>query len=49
MQDDGRDNPASSPSKLETYSRKVFIGGLPPDIDEGKNLQFIFLITLKEM
>jgi len=20
----------------ETYSRKVFIGGLPPDIDEGE-------------
>lgn len=20
----------------ETYSRKVFIGGLPPDIDQGK-------------
>lgn len=24
-----------SPSSKETYSRKVFIGGLPPDIDEG--------------
>jgi len=21
----------------ERYSRKVFVGGLPPDIDEGKN------------
>ena len=26
----------SSSVTSETYSRKVFIGGLPPDIDEGK-------------
>lgn len=24
----------------ETYSRKVFIGGLPPDIDEGIKISF---------
>lgn len=24
--------------RVERYSRKVFVGGLPPDIDEGKNL-----------
>lgn len=23
--------------RVERYSRKVFVGGLPPDIDEGKN------------
>lgn len=22
--------------RVERYSRKVFVGGLPPDIDEGK-------------
>ena len=25
-----------SDDSLERYSRKVFVGGLPPDIDEGK-------------
>jgi hypothetical protein len=24
-------------NKDERFSRKVFVGGLPPDIDEGKN------------
>ena len=24
--------------RTERYSRKVFVGGLPPDIDEGKNI-----------
>ena len=33
--------PRSSPSsqgidRIERFSRKVFVGGLPPDIDEGK-------------
>lgn len=23
--------------RVERYSRKVFVGGLPPDIDEGKD------------
>ena len=23
----------------ETYSRKVFVGGLPPEVDEGKKFQ----------
>ena len=40
LQDGGRDILNASPSK-ETYSRKVFIGGLPPDIDEGKNLELL--------
>ena len=43
MQEEGRDVLTPSPSK-ETYSRKVFIGGLPPDIDEGKNLEFFIVI-----
>ena len=25
----------------ETYSRKVFVGGLPPDIDQGINLSSV--------
>ena len=28
--------------KNEQYSRKVFVGGLPPDIDEGKGISFYF-------
>lgn len=24
--------------RVERYSRKVFVGGLPPDIDEGKDI-----------
>ena len=28
--------PSSYVAGSETYSRKVFVGGLPPDIDEGK-------------
>lgn len=32
--------PIEGPLKFEpdTYSRKVFVGGLPPDIDEGESL-----------
>ena len=32
--------PTEGPLKFEpdTYSRKVFVGGLPPDIDEGESL-----------
>lgn len=32
--------PIEGPLKFEpdTYSRKVFVGGLPPDIDEGERL-----------
>ena len=45
MQEEGRDVLTPSPSK-ETYSRKVFIGGLPPDIDEGKNLEFFIVIII---
>lgn len=30
---------------IERFSRKVFVGGLPPDIDEGKEFQFLFVIS----
>ena len=33
--------PASVPT--DVYSRKVFVGGLPPDIDDGK---FIFVFCV---
>ncbi|KAJ7983425.1 hypothetical protein DPEC_G00378710 [Dallia pectoralis] len=44
--DDGHGDPALTPGlnspdrcqngeQMERYSRKVFVGGLPPDIDEG--------------
>ena len=29
-------SPRSDLDIMERYSRKVFVGGLPPDIDEGK-------------
>ena len=29
-------------NKEERFSRKVFVGGLPPDIDEGKILDFFW-------
>lgn len=28
--------------RVERYSRKVFVGGLPPDIDEGERFFFFF-------
>lgn len=28
--------PHQNGERVERYSRKVFVGGLPPDIDEGK-------------
>lgn len=31
------------PPREEGYSRKVFVGGLPPDIDEGKDSKLRFL------
>lgn len=31
--------------RVERYSRKVFVGGLPPDIDEGKDVLHSFSIT----
>lgn len=45
--DDGHVDPSLTPGlnsptrcqngeRMERYSRKVFVGGLPPDIDEGK-------------
>lgn len=27
--------------RFERYSRKVFVGGLPPDIDEGINISYL--------
>lgn len=38
--------PHQNGERVERYSRKVFVGGLPPDIDEGncnKNCYFCFL------
>lgn len=29
--------PHQNGERVERYSRKVFVGGLPPDIDEGKS------------
>lgn len=37
--------------RVERYSRKVFVGGLPPDIDEGKDmlrLQGMYYTTVYE-
>jgi RNA recognition motif-containing protein len=33
-------------NKEERFSRKVFVGGLPPDIDEGKILDVFLEINL---
>lgn len=30
-----RGSPGSQGERIERFSRKVFVGGLPPDIDEG--------------
>ncbi|PWA25833.1 hypothetical protein CCH79_00001370 [Gambusia affinis] len=54
--DDGHGDPSLTPGlnsptrcqngeRMERYSRKVFVGGLPPDIDEGKGI-FLFCIFL---
>ena len=45
MSDGGRDILSASVSK-ETYSRKVFIGGLPPDVDEGTCSIIIHILPL---
>ena len=29
----------NSQERIEHYSRKVFVGGLPPDIDEGQYIE----------
>lgn len=29
--------PHQNGERIERFSRKVFVGGLPPDIDEGEN------------
>ena len=40
-----RSSPRSQNSQFdssgERFSRKVFVGGLPPDIDEGKNSNYM--------
>jgi len=40
--------PVDGPIKFEpdTFSRKVFVGGLPPDIDEGESLVYVKNFTL---
>lgn len=39
-----RSSPQSQGSEVtERFSRKVFVGGLPPDIDEGKFYLFYFI------
>lgn len=37
-----RSSPSQSSDNGERFSRKVFVGGLPPDIDEGINTIFRF-------
>lgn len=32
-----RGSPGSQGERIERFSRKVFVGGLPPDIDEGNS------------
>ena len=35
--------PQHAGERIERYSRKVFVGGLPPDIDEGLPASSIIL------
>lgn len=37
------------PDHVERYSRKVFVGGLPPDIDEGKKHDKFCLILHSQL
>lgn len=43
-----RSSPSQGSDNGERFSRKVFVGGLPPDIDEGivTNKSFLSLKTL---
>ena len=44
-----RSSPRSHSSQnydADRFSRKVFVGGLPPDIDEGEDLELIIIDTL---
>ena len=34
----GQGSPGSQNTLIDRYSRKVFVGGLPPDIDEGEEM-----------
>ena len=42
MNSPARGSPNPQTERMERFSRKVFVGGLPPDIDEGKRLFFFF-------
>lgn len=45
-------NPPDMSSRTEMFSRKVFVGGLPPDIDQGNTElcdSFRFYIVLFQM
>lgn len=45
-----RSSPQSQNSDMtERFSRKVFVGGLPPDIDEGNALLLLFFVQTKNM
>lgn len=33
------------PDHIERYSRKVFVGGLPPDIDEGTVTERVYILA----
>lgn len=32
--------------RIERFSRKVFVGGLPPDIDEGKIVKYFLMCVV---
>ena len=36
---------SQSIDRIEKFSRKVFVGGLPPDIDEGMMNIFVMIMT----
>lgn len=39
--------PDTSVLQQETYSRKVFVGGLPSDIDQGMTILSCYIFTIK--
>ena len=39
-------NTSPGSDRIERFSRKVFVGGLPPDIDEGKHSYFFILCNI---
>ncbi len=42
----GSPNSQSGMERIERYSRKVFVGGLPPDIDEGNTNTLLIVIYI---